>query len=609
MAGFWTTKLLFLLLGVSEYGWPSVAANDIPCPRLSLQSTTNLLRDSAKLHHKRGQPLEDSSTSNTYNSLPALQKQQTDTLPIWPNPATDELEDIMFLQSGYRSRGFSVGMTPCGYSPFGPTRHGAGEYLRTAFHDMAPASAVGVRAGIGGLDASLQYELNTPGGGENVGAGFSTALSTMGKFFGSRASAADLIALGVYASVRVCNGPVVPIKTGRIDAKWSGPLGVPQPQNDVGTFTNQFARMGFDVSEMIQLVACGHAIGGVGSSDFPTIVNPRSSAAGVDEFVAFSSGAKNHFSEKVASEYLSGNSTNPLLGGPCLQSKRCSDTTIFGADGNATMRKMTNPKLFRDSCKALFQRMIEVVPKGVTLSKDHLRAYEVKPVALDLSLMEGGEVLMFSGEIRVKTTTRLASSIQNVQLEYSNRNGEKCTTCYMGTKPVGTSKGFDDEFTFYGFSTLILAQPSISSFIVKITRADGSTEVYNNGGSGYPVGDMIMLQSPQSCVSDTDSKELVNVMVQAAVRKSIPSPNVNLAFTLPNARPKIPIPALEKTSMLMKPMASVGQYVMYSASYTMNTSQVDMGKLDLTVNGNWADSFRSVASLGKRCAQNLKPSG
>src|ERR1700743_353141 len=78
--------------------------------------------------------------------------------PTWP-ASIDDLEDIMFLNTGYRSRGFSVPVTPCSFSAQGAGRVAAAEWIRTAFHDMATGNAV---QGIGGLDASLVFE--TDGG-------------------------------------------------------------------------------------------------------------------------------------------------------------------------------------------------------------------------------------------------------------------------------------------------------------------------------------------------------------------------------------------------------------------------------------------------------------
>ena len=177
-------------------------------------------------------------------------------LPTWPS-SVDELEDIQQLNTGYRARAFQTAVTPCSFSAQGPGRQASAEWLRTAFHDMAPGS---VFTGVGGMDGSLNYEI---GGGENIGSAFLTTLTTYAPFFSSRSSLADIIAMGVYTAVRSCGGLPVPVRTGRIDATAAGPVGVPLPQNSIFTFQNQFARFGFNATEMIALTACGHTIGGV----------------------------------------------------------------------------------------------------------------------------------------------------------------------------------------------------------------------------------------------------------------------------------------------------------------------------------------------------------
>src|SRR3712207_3315113 len=73
--------------------------------------------------------------------------------------------------------------------------------------------------GTGGLDASLQFELKSS---ENTGPGHETTLKFYANYLSSRSSMADLIAAGVYASVRACGGPIIPLRLGRRDAVEAG---------------------------------------------------------------------------------------------------------------------------------------------------------------------------------------------------------------------------------------------------------------------------------------------------------------------------------------------------------------------------------------------------
>lgn len=354
--------------------------------------------------------------------------------PTWP-ASIDELEDIIMLNTGYRARGFAVAVTPCSFSAQGHGRIAAAEWLRTAFHDMATGS---VFQGTGGLDASLVFEL----GGDNIGPAFLTTLTTFAPFLTSRSSMADIIAAGVYTAVRSCGGPAVPIKAGRIDATSAGPPGVPLPQNSLFTFQQQFERTGFNTTEMIAVTACGHTIGGVHASNFPDIVTVGS--APPDDAVLFDSTTV--FDEKIASEYVAGKTTDPLSVGPCAASKKCSDVRVFAADGNATITSMANPATFRTMCRAMLQKMIEVVPGGTVLT-DPIAPYDVKPNALQLTLLAGGSSMSFTGEIRVRTTVRPASQVASVQLVYKDRTGAStCGSCTIPTASKGTAAGFDDNF-------------------------------------------------------------------------------------------------------------------------------------------------------------------
>jgi len=142
------------------------------------------------------------------------------------------------------------------------------EWLRTAFHDMATAD---VAAGTGGLDASIAFELDRP---ENKGRAIPDALSFFREFQSPHVSLSDLIALSALQSVQVCSNPpvVVPFRAGRLDATEAGPPGVPEPHQKLTEHTAMFKKAGFNETEMIALVACGHSMGGVHGSDFPEIV-------------------------------------------------------------------------------------------------------------------------------------------------------------------------------------------------------------------------------------------------------------------------------------------------------------------------------------------------
>jgi len=357
--------------------------------------------------------------------------------PTWPS-SIDELEDVMFLNTGYRSRGFGALVTPCSNFPPGTNagRNTASEWLRLGFHDMATTNVYFTPHG--GIDASIALELND---GENIGDGFATSLITYSRFFNSQLPASDLIALGVYASVRGCGGPVISMRGGRVDATVAGPAGVPQAENGIGTFKNQFVRMGFTPTEMIQMVACGHAIGGVHAKNFPTIVPVGTAPNDYGLFVD----AQN-FNNSIATRYIGGPLTDPLAIGIATKSGRNADFQVFNSDSNATVKTLTSTSSFNTQCATILQQMIEVVDPSLVSLSDVIVPYAVKPAGLQLTLSSDGTLLKFSGDIRVRTTTRSASQIVSVQMAYKDRTGTVVSTPI--TAAAGsTASGFDDTFS------------------------------------------------------------------------------------------------------------------------------------------------------------------
>ncbi len=90
-------------------------------------------------------------------------------------------------------------------------------------------------------------------------------------------------------------------------------------------------------------------------------------------------------------------------GSPPSRPSRTRTSKVFTADNNATMQTMTDPTAFQSICKTVLQKMIEVVPTGVTLSSP-IAPYTLKPVDMQLTLNTGGSSLLFTGYIRLRTT-------------------------------------------------------------------------------------------------------------------------------------------------------------------------------------------------------------
>jgi hypothetical protein len=192
----------------------------------------------------------------------------------WPNPDIDFLESLYYQHNGHNSIDFGVLAASCGTGTDFPLPGiiASAEWLRTAYHDMATAN---VTAGTGGMDASISFELDRP---ENKGNAFLNTIDKLTFAMSASSSLADLIALATIMVITACSPTptrapiVIPFRAGRIDATGPGPTGVPRPEERLQEHVEKFAYQGFNTTDMIGLVACGHSIGGVHGKDFPEIV-------------------------------------------------------------------------------------------------------------------------------------------------------------------------------------------------------------------------------------------------------------------------------------------------------------------------------------------------
>ncbi|OAA77589.1 WSC domain containing protein [Akanthomyces lecanii RCEF 1005] len=513
--------------------------------------------------------------------------------PTWP-AATDDLEEIMYQLSSFKARKFSDTVSPCTNEASGPGRQNAAEWLRVGFHDMSTANTY---FKTGGLDGSLQYELDN---GDNTGPGHKTTLEFMSKYVSPRTSLSDLIAAGVYASVRSCGGPIIPVRGGRVDATEAGNPGVPQPQNSATMFKQQFDRMGFNNVEMIQVTACGHTLGGVHNTEFPEIVPD----ARLNNGLGGSDSTPAAFDNKVVTEYLDGTTTNPLVVGPAVKINKNSDFKVFDSDGNKTMETLRDNTKFKEVCKNVLQKMIEVVPAGVNLTEP-IVPYKVKPVDLQLLLADGGANLHFSGYIRVKTTDLPQGSIKDLTITYKNRNGQsECGNngCGITASIHGLGKGFDDTFGFFPIDAKIPVNTGISSFTVVINHADGTKQTADNNGHGFPIQDTILFQKPQSCIlGSTGATTLV-----AAVRNDAVVNGAKATIHYKMAQKDSPVPKISSTTLDMTKGQCVGRYTLFEVEHSIEGGMAYQSFVELN-SGDAFDSFNGVTDIGGSCSSFQNP--
>ncbi|KAE9393700.1 heme peroxidase [Gymnopus androsaceus JB14] len=387
----------------------------------------------------------------------------------WPNPVLSHVDQLFFEDD---MGGFIQGC------PIRDNTTIAAQWLRIAYHDSASHN---VSEGTGGVDASIQYELDRL---ENIGEGMTASLRDFNgfgttPFFGM----ADMIALAAVLAVEGCGGPIIPYSAGRVDATVAGPSTVPQPQQPLASHIASFQSQGFNESEMISLVSCGHTFGGVRQGDFPLIVTESLGATDVATFDTTPA-----FDNTIVSEYLMNTTKDVLVVGPNITTR--SDFRIFSSDGNATMQNLLSPDTFSETCANLIERMINNVPNGVNLTE---------PITEPFDYLISDPLLSYqNGTLIMTTTLRVLnpSTGATVTMLWADRQGSFCpsTGCSVqssGSQNVVFNAGPTTQnlaAARYSFNATINATSSISKFWFEIDNNDGSDSiVVDNGGSGFVV--------------------------------------------------------------------------------------------------------------------------
>ncbi|KAF8189020.1 heme peroxidase [Pholiota molesta] len=300
----------------------------------------------------------------------------------WPDPQYEVLERLLYEGTDINDNPITILTNSCGKRA-GDLSPVAAEWLRLSYHDSATHN---ITDGTGGY-----YELNRT---ENIGGGMVVSMNDFAASSNKYVSRADLIALGAVWGVASCAGPVLPFRGGRVDALAPGRFGVPQPEEGLALATEHFAAQGFNATEMIALVACGHTLGGVRNVDFPTVVQVPGPQAVLRAF-----DGTDAFDAVGVAQYLNGTTQNPLV--TVSNTLFQSDLRIFSSDGNVTLQSMNSPAAFNATCAGLLERMINTVPSNVQLT-DTIALLPFKVTSAQLTIQDGQ--LLFDVLVRVAVT-------------------------------------------------------------------------------------------------------------------------------------------------------------------------------------------------------------
>ncbi|KAK7053583.1 peroxidase [Favolaschia claudopus] len=435
----------------------------------------------------------------------------------WPSPQLDALEQLRWEQTG-----LTAFLDPCDTFSFDPNgggarsgRSNAADWIRTAYHDMATFN---IADGTGGLDGSIRFE-EEQARSENVGDGFKNTFLAISATSNRYVTIADSVAVAAVLSFSACGGPEIPFRGGRVDATAPNAPGVPEPQDSLDSHIDSFARQGFTKEEMIGLVACGHSFGSVQHDSFPDIAPEVDDPNNTQSNAHFDTTPVT-FDNKIATEYISGTTVNPLVVG--LNDTTNSDKRIFGSDGNVTMRSFADsPETFASTCADLMARMIDTVNPSSKLT-EVVTWLPVKPSNLDLLLV--GDKIQMNGQVRFWNMTE--DSTRQVRLLWDDHNGSNNANnnSTLRFSRAETSSGGRNKFAFYTFSP---DTDGTGQTFIGLDAAAGITnmrfavnnKIEDQGGLGFPMKDDIMFSS-SSCYTGT-SRDPTGGRIDIAVRNGV----------------------------------------------------------------------------------------
>ncbi|KAK7039865.1 heme peroxidase, partial [Favolaschia claudopus] len=364
----------------------------------------------------------------------------------------------------------------------------------------------------------------TRGAGTRTGArfipgdGFNNTLTFLIATASRYISFADSLALATVIAVENCGGPEIPFRWNRTDAAAPNSPGVPEPQEALDAHIGAFARQGFNKEEMIGLVACGHAFGGVEHEPFPQIVPEMNDPENTHSVHPFDSTFVT-FDNTVATEYMSGTTQNPLVVG--LNDTFNSDKRIFGSDGNATMKSFADsPSHFASTCASLIARMIDTVPTGVQLT-DVLEPLPIKPADVELRYNTNDSRVQLSGSVRLWNTPKDDS--RSVRLLYTDRLGGTGNRS-LGFTGTSTAVGTKYTSSWYSFANAnVTDEDEDPSATVEIDPKAGITslafvvdgKLEDQDGVGFKMEDRVMHATSSCLMSGGD---MARIEVAASVR-------------------------------------------------------------------------------------------
>jgi hypothetical protein len=247
--------------------------------------------------------------------------------------------------------------------------------------------------------------------------------------------------------------------------------------------------------------------------------------------------------------------------------------------------------------------MIDTVPRSVQLSEPVV-PLAVKPYSLSLTLDYEGQ-LRLAGYIRIfdSSSDGLAWNppAMPVDLTWTPSTGACSGNCTVRAPFMGLySTSFWGNVALFRFNQTINPSSSISSFVIDWARSANTNAMTHadNGGAGFPVQDVMLLQ-PSSCKSFSTSGATVKLVV--AIRNGVNPPTaayVNYNFRQDQPGSLVPRWETARAQLKRTGPSSSPLYTLYDASFDVPDSTGTTMDLVVTTNGQtFSEQGKKVAFL------------
>ncbi|KAJ7022456.1 hypothetical protein C8F04DRAFT_1272567 [Mycena alexandri] len=164
---------------------------------------------------------------------------------------------------------------------------------------------------------------------------------------------------------------------------------------------------------------------------------------------------------------------------------------------------------------------------------------------------------------------------------------------YAGHRGGERNSSMFGETFYHFFSTSIDSTKGISSFNITILRGGSASQIFSNGGVGYPIEDVALFLPHETLIASDGS-----ISMSAAARIPFASPNAqNVTATISAPSPQLGTfsPTIIRSVVAFGKSGTRGLYTTYTATLSP-VSNLRQTTLDLTAHGAriYRDEFRRI---------------